>query len=103
MNNIKCPYCNKPLHGKTTHISEVYVIDLYHCANQDCESTEYLVGCKEFWDILGQLIRTRKALDVAVDALKNIGASYPRITDIAMQDKANKALKQITAILENKK
>ena len=41
---------------------------------------------------------TRKALDIAVDALKNIGASYPRITDIAMQDKANKALEQITAL-----
>lgn len=45
-----------------------------------------------------ELDRTRKALDVAVDALKNIGASYPRITDIAMQDKANKALEQITAL-----
>ena len=45
----------------------------------------------------GDLERTRKALEVAVDALKNIGASYPRITDIAMQDKANTALEQITA------
>ena len=45
-----------------------------------------------------KLKNTRKALDVAVDALKNIGASYPRITDIAMQDKANKALDEITAL-----
>ena len=75
MSDMKCPYCNKPLECKATHISEVYVINLYHCANQDCESTEYLVGCKEFWDILGQLIRTRKALDVALCSLQDIAES----------------------------
>ena len=45
--------------------------------------------------VMQYLIDTKKKLDIAVDALKNIGASYPRITDIAMQDKANKALEQI--------
>lgn len=45
-----------------------------------------------------ELERTRKALEIAVDALENIGTSYPRITDIAMQDKANKALEQITTL-----
>ena len=59
-------------------------------------------GNKDLSDKIGkleaELDRTRKALDVAVDALKNIGASYPRITDIAMQDKANKALNEITAL-----
>lgn len=52
----------------------------------------------EYVRLQNKLERTRKALDVAVDALKNIGASYPRITDIAMQDKANKALDKITAL-----
>ena len=70
MNDIKCPYCNKTLHCGATLKSDEYLIDLYQCANPECESTEFLVGCKEFWDILGQHRRTRKALDVAVDALK---------------------------------
>ena len=52
----------------------------------------------EVFELKQELIRTRKALEIAVDALKNIGASYPRITDIAMQDKANKALNEITAL-----
>ena len=97
MSNIKCPYCNKPLECKTTHISEVYVIDLYHCANQDCESTEYLVGCKEFWDILGQLIRTRKMLKIAVGTIETI--KYSKKSDaINLRHKANKALIEIYKI-----
>lgn len=64
MIELKCPYCNKTLHCGATLKSDEYLIDLYQCANSECESTEFLVGCKEFWDILGQLIRTRKALEI---------------------------------------
>lgn len=76
MSDIKCPYCNKTLHCGATLKSDKYLIDLYQCANPECESTEFLVGCKEFWDILGQHRRTRKALDVAVDALKRANNTY---------------------------
>lgn len=105
---LKCPFCNKTLQCKATHISEIYVIDLYHCANPDCESTEFLVGCKEFWDILGQHRRTRKALDVAVYALKEISLRYQNeldapervwsITATDMCDYADNALDQITEL-----
>lgn len=89
---LKCPYCNKPLHCGAILKSDEYLINLYQCDNPECESTEFLVGCKEFWDILGQLIRTRKELDVAVDALKEINCCALDFT------RARDALKEITAL-----
>ena len=100
MSDMKCPYCNKTLHCGATLKSDEYLIDLYQCANSECESTEFLVGCKEFWDILGQLIRTRKALDVAKDALKLFcgeDVSYYSQSKIDARD-ARAALEQITAL-----
>ena len=86
MKDIKCPYCNKTLHCGATLKSDKYLIDLYQCANPECESTEFLVGCKEFWDILGQLIRTRKenedkqaVLNCVVDMLKTLNQKYTLI------------------------
>ena len=102
MSNIKCPFCNKTLHCGATLKSDEYLIDLYQCANSECESTEFLVGCKEFWDILGQLIRTRKALDVAVDTLKEIkDGKIPVSLGIYMD--INDALEQITALEQKDK
>lgn len=69
-----------------------YIDDLFALETENKDLSDKIGKLKT------ELDRTRKALDVAVDALKNIGASYPRITDIAMQDKANKALEQITAL-----
>ena len=97
-----CPYCNKTLHCGATLKSDEYLIDLYQCANTECESTEFLVGCKEFWDILGQHIRTRKALDVAVGALDS-GRTLARIAGFKMLATGmDEALEQITATLDNK-
>ena len=97
MSELKCPYCNKPLHCGATLKSDEYLIDLYQCANPECESTEFLVCCKEFWDILGQHRRTRKALDVAVRAIETI--KYSKKSDaINLRHKANKALIEIWKI-----
>lgn len=104
MIELKCPFCNKPLHCGATLKSDEYLIDLYQCANPECESTEFLVGCKEFWDILGQHIRTHKALDVAVDALKKLSlGNVPSLPDdetlaLAMCNYARDTLEQITAL-----
>lgn len=71
MSELKCPFCQQKLekrHAATTDYNSMFIT--YYCGNPECESTTDLTGCKEFWDILGQLIRTRKALDIAVDALK---------------------------------
>lgn len=100
-NDIKCPYCNKPLHCGATLKSDEYLVDLYQCANPECESTEFLVGCKEFWDILGQLICTRKALDVAKDKLDTVRQYHRGTAVIGPDDIAaycDKALEQITAL-----
>ena len=53
---MKCPFCNGELVGTIGHPI---------CRNQDC------VMCDDPMpqDLLEELIRTRKALDVAVDAL----------------------------------
>lgn len=102
MSELKCPYCNKTLHCGATLKSDEYLIDLYQCANSECESTEFLVGCKEFWDILGQLIRTRKALDKAKNGLKelkDIIACPPDVsyeTGVSMY--ADGVLQEITAL-----
>ena len=107
MIELKCPYCNKTLHCGATLKSDEYLIDLYQCANPECESTEFLVGCKEFWDILGQLIRTRKALEIAVDALKKYtdasgnwwyGYEFQGHYKDYAGEYADKALNEITAL-----
>lgn len=92
-----CPCCNKPLHCGSTIKTDEYLIDLYQCANPECKSTEFLVGCKEFWDILGQLERTRKALGIAVDALKRI--KYGKVpVSLGISMDINDALDEITAL-----
>lgn len=71
MSDMKCPFCQQELeerHAATTDYNSMFIT--YYCGNPECVSTTDLTGCKEFWDILGQLIRTRKALEIAVEALK---------------------------------
>ena len=63
MSDMKCPFCNGELVGTIGHPI---------CRNQDC------VMCDDPMpqDLLEELIRTRKALDVAVDALKSAHDYY---------------------------
>lgn len=101
MIDIKCPYCNKTLHCGATLKADECLIDLYQCVNEECESTEFLVGCKEFWDILEQHRRTRKALDIAKDKLDTVrqyhrGTAVIRSDDIATY--CDRAIEQITAL-----
>lgn len=74
MSELKCPFCQQELekrHAATTDYNSMFIT--YYCGNPECESTTDLTGCKEFWDILGQLIRTRKALEIAINAMKSAG------------------------------
>lgn len=93
----KCPFCNKPLHCGATLKSDEYLVELYQCANPECESTEFLVGCKEFWDILGQHRRTHKALEIAVDVLKYENKCI-KGGCINWETEIDKALAEITAL-----
>ena len=59
MSDMKCPFCQQEL----KNISRVWF-----CPNDNCKATSWDM-CDDAWQ---ELIRTRKALDVAVDALKEI-------------------------------
>ena len=101
MCDMKCPFCQQELkHEKTTGI--------YCCPRTFIDCPLGLgtgaFGTKELWQ---ELIRTRKALDVAVDALKTVkrylcempapdGATVLRMT-CESATTVKKALEQITA------
>ena len=82
-NKLICPFCQQEL-------QETYDGKQFWCSNyKDPTHPINLQGTKELWQ---ELIRTRKALDVAVDALKR--------TDWCAQDYAiaQEALNKITAL-----
>lgn len=92
MSNMKCPFCQQELEcmGKYTDGSSKWLCN--KCG---------LFGDKKLFD---EIIRTRKALDVAVDALKIIGSGKVIEHSIMFHENdnkifiANKALEQITAL-----
>lgn len=59
MSELKCPFCNQELREDIGYDGD------YSCPN----CSEPYFGSPELWQ---ELIRTRKALDVAVDVLKEI-------------------------------
>lgn len=95
MSDIKCPFCQQEL--ETNDLD----VQLLGCENQTCKHSIHYdtVGTKELWQ---ELIRTRKALDVAVDALKEYEDrdSYDCNGDWCgcEYSTAHKALEQITAL-----
>ena len=62
---LKCPFCNEKLDNDDV---------LCNFLNEYCEESFDMVGTEMIWqkviDLKEELDRTRKALDVAVDALK---------------------------------
>lgn len=55
---MKCPFCNQELDRDLKGECG--------CINEQCQKSVFMFGSEELWQ---ELIRTRKALDVAVDAL----------------------------------
>lgn len=89
MSELKCPFCNKPLQPTLRQSDE------YWCENYDCPGTNIeWVGSQKLWQ---ELIRIRKALEIAVRAIKTI--KYSKKSDaINLRHKANKALIEIYKI-----
>ena len=64
MSNLICPFCQQELNQDSPQIIE--------CRNDDCKKSYFMYGSKELWQ---ELIRTRKALDVALCSLQDIAES----------------------------
>lgn len=85
MSDIKCPFCNGELVGTIGHPI---------CRNQDC------VMCDDPMpqDLLEELDRTRKALDVAIQYIKHTQIVEP----FWFNSLANKTLDEIKTTLKQK-
>ena len=87
---LPCPFCGKPL--QSIHRSEKE----YWCENKDCLNTSWMFGSPKLWH---ELDRTRKALDVAVERLKNIVLDVEVLaTPEYLADRAKETLEQINEI-----
>lgn len=88
---LKCPFCQQEL-----DTSNYYT----RCHNPHCNITTEMEGTEEMWVAL---VRTRKALDVAVDVLTRITVSPETMMEPekVVPQLADLALEQITATLEN--
>lgn len=111
MGDMKCPFCQQEL-------KEIYCNGIcvgLRCKNVGCFETKSTLGNKALWQ---ELIRTRKALAVAVDALKeyadedNWSMGFAPWAEDASKDAlytedgykaANVALEQITALEQKDK
>lgn len=60
-NKLICPFCQQELVKDTPFA--------WNCPNEECVETDMMWGTANMWQ---ELIRTRKALKIAVDALKEI-------------------------------
>jgi hypothetical protein len=87
MSELKCPFCGQELECCGTYIFGTKKLGCANCG---------LTGDSK---LFSELIRTRKALDVAVDALKLISLRY--LCEYA--DKALDQIKQITALEQKDK
>ena len=82
MSKLKCPFCQQEL--KDQWVGQYVAHEYFDCPK--CKMN----GNPKLWEVL---IRTRRALDVAVDALKDFSI-HP---DNSVKKYAKKALEQITA------
>ena len=58
---MKCPFCNSEL--------DMNMGGECGCPNEQCQKSVFMFGSEELWQ---ELIRTRKALDVATGFIKGI-------------------------------
>lgn len=95
---MKCPFCQRELKIAGEHTT------IMSCFNGDCKGSG-LYGEKEFWQ---ELIRTRKALDVATGFIKGISETVINDCDNQyvvlgnFKKFAEETLNQIKTALEQK-
>ena len=87
MSELKCPFCQQKLNTSTYYI---------YCYNPHCNTTLEMEGTEEMWEAL---IRTRKALEVAKERLKNtILDAEILATPEYLASRAKETLDEITAL-----
>lgn len=92
MSDMKCPFCQQELERNDLDVQ------MFGCENQNCKHSIHYdtAGTKELWK---ELIRTRKALDIAVDAIDVISLKYHKDTpSIFLIKYAQNAKAEITAL-----
>lgn len=104
MSDMKCPFCQQKLD---------YDDLLCSCINEHCEESFDMVGTELLWqkviDLKQEIDSTRKALEIAVDALKdNLSqANFTQMLDASrfhcIRTKCESALEQITALEQKDK
>lgn len=82
MTELKCPFCQQEL--------DIDPCGEMGCLNDKCKESVFLIGTKELWQ---ELITTKKALDVAVDALDRMAVN-DSIYDIIARN-AMKRIKEL--------
>ena len=88
---LVCPFCQQELEKDDLDVQ------LFGCENQNCKhNAGYdFVGTKELWQ---ELIRTRKALELAITGLKNCKTRDHIGAVCRTPEYVDKILEQITAL-----
>lgn len=106
MTGLKCPFCHKRLQNDDL---------LCSCINEHCEESFDMVGTELLWqkviDLKQEIDRTRKALDVAKYAIKNIKDDMKKVKDgddiwetqKNLHDYCKTTIKKITALEQKDK
>lgn len=91
MSDMKCPFCNKKLEPIGTS-------GQFQCGTWGCDASFNFIATRDVWEYID---RTRKALGIAVDALKDIRCVYTgdqTTKPSTMFGRAAGALNKITAL-----
>ena len=91
MVELKCPFCNQKLEPIGTS-------GQFQCGSWGCDASFNFIATRDVWEYIG---RTRKALEIAVDALKRI-KNHATAIDTAIC-RAEVALAEITALEQKDK
>jgi hypothetical protein len=103
MSEMKCPFCQQELEDANIHSSGLY-FECPNCYDKQKEKDDNYTATPKVWQ---ELIRTRKALEIAVDALKTV-RRYTAINQFAPKSReahivAKKAVAEITALEQKDK
>ena len=102
MSELRCPFCGKFLDAVVKNQNDW----IYSCGNPSCEffddcdnyEKKHYLATPEFWQ---ELIRTHKALDVALDWLGQV-ATPEKCDDDLCREFTKRKLTEIKTVLEQK-